>query len=334
MRRIFITCEPLAAQTKGGFPMAIKVFIDGQEGTTGLQLQARLSRHPNVALMLIEESLRRDVDERKRLINSADAVFLCLPDDAAKQAVALVDNPDTRIIDASTAHRVSAGWAYGLPELSDLHRSNIANAKRIANPGCHATGFAAAVYPLIALGIAGADYPFSCHSITGYSGGGKKMIAEYEAADRPAAFDSPRQYGLTLAHKHLPEMQGVCGLTSPPIFNPIVCDFYSGMAVSVPLNTALLKTKLSRAALERALSDYYANQPLLSVHGPAGNGFLAANELSASSALKLYVLGNDEQLTLVSVFDNLGKGASGAAVQNMNIAFGLDETTSLSGGLE
>ncbi len=312
--------------------MKVKVYIDGQEGTTGLQLQRRLAYHDEVELITIDESLRKDKAERTRLMNSADVVFLCLPDDAAKEAVTFVTNEKVLVIDASTAHRVTPGWEYGLPELSASHRANIAKSKRIANPGCYATGFLVAVYPLIALGIADKAYPFTCHGISGYSGGGKKMIAEYENSERPYQLDSPRQYGLALSHKHLPEMQQVAELDSPPIFNPIVCDFYSGMAVSIPLYTKMLNKKVKRAELQQILSDYYKGQKLISVHGMEGDGFLAANEIKNTCYLKLHVIGNDDMITLVSVLDNLGKGASGAAIQNLNIALGMDECTSLLGG--
>ncbi len=309
--------------------MKVTVYIDGQEGTTGLQLQKRLMYHDAVEIISIEESLRKDTQERTRLLNMADVVFLCLPDDAAKEAATYVTNKNVIVIDASTAHRVAQGWDYGFAELSAQHRANIAKSKRIANPGCHATGFLALAYPLITLGIIDKDYPLTCHSITGYSGGGKKMIAEYENPQRPYQLDSPRQYGLTLNHKHLPEMQKIAGLDTPPIFNPIVCDFYSGMAVSVPLYAKMLKKRASRSELQHLLDEYYKGQPLISVHGMEGDGFLAANEIKNTCYLKIHVIGNDEQMTLVSVFDNLGKGASGAAIQNMNIALGLDECTSL-----
>ena len=307
----------------------ISAYIDGQEGTTGLQIRQRLLSHPNVTLLEIDPELRKDTAERKKLLNQADVVFLCLPDAAAKEAVTLVENPEVRIIDASTAHRVAPDWAYGFSELSKGHRAAIAASKRIANPGCHATGFLAAVYPLVALGIAGKDYPFTCHSVTGYSGGGKKMIAQYEQAQRDAALDSPRQYGLNQNHKHLPEMQHVPGLLYPPVFNPIVADFYSGMVVSVPITSRLLARCLSRSELQEALCQYYASSPLISVIDVPEDGFMPGNAMSKLPGLQLYVLGNDSQMTLVSVFDNLDKGASGAAVQNMNIAFGLDETISL-----
>ena len=233
------------------------VYIDGQAGTTGLQLRHKLERHNAVELLLISEEKRKDEAERKRLMNSAEVVFLCLPDEAAREAVRLVENPNTCIIDASTAHRTHPDWAYGFPELSAAHREKIAQSKRIANPGCHATGFIAAVYPLVAMGIIGKDYPLTAHSLTGYSGGGKAMIAEYEAAERPFTFDSPRQYGLGQQHKHLPEMQHVTGIDAPPVFMPIVCDFYSGMATCVPLISSLFQKKISKAELLGMLAEYY-----------------------------------------------------------------------------
>lgn len=308
--------------------MPYKVYIDGQAGTTGLQLQEKLSHHGGVELLLIAEEKRKDEAERKRLMNLADVVFLCLPDAAAKEAVKLVENPNTCIIDASTAHRTAEGWTYGFPELSPSHREAIIQSKRIANPGCHATGFIAAAYPLVHLGIVAPDYPFTAHSLTGYSGGGKSMIAEYEAEERSYQFDSPRQYGLSQMHKHLPEMQHVTGITQPPVFMPIVCDFYSGMATCIPLHTNLFQKKVTKAELAAMLQDYYKGHPLISVED-TDVGFLAANEIRNTNKLKLYIEGNDERMTLISVFDNLGKGASGAAVQNMNLVLGLPETTGL-----
>ena len=312
--------------------MKPKVFIDGAEGTTGLQLRTRLSAHKEIELIEIREDLRKDPLERKKLINQSDVTFLCLPDSAAKEAVGLIENPKVIIIDASTAHRTAEGWAYGFPELSEGHRAAIAAGKRIANPGCHATGFIAAVYPLISLKIAPKSYPFVCHSITGYSGGGKKMIAQYENENRPNEFNSPRQYGLSLSHKHLPEMRAVTGIDRPPIFNPIVADFYSGMAVSVPIYTSLLERKLTLEGLYNELSEFYKNSALISVRLAPESGFLPANRVEKTCKLELYVMGNDEQITLCSVFDNLGKGASGAAVQNMNIALGIPETAYLEEG--
>ena len=305
-----------------------KVYIDGQVGTTGLQLRQKLQNHKEVEILLISEELRKDEAERKRLMNEADVVFLCLPDDAAKEAVKLVENPNTCVIDASTAHRVAPDWTYGFPELSPKHRENIKNSKRIANPGCHATGFIAAVYPLVEMGIIGTDYPLTAHSLTGYSGGGKAMIADYNDENRPVGFDSPRQYGLSQKHKHLPEMQHVTGIDAPPVFCPIVADYYSGMATCIPLISSLFKKKVTKDELLAMLTDYYKDAKLISV-GTEETNFLASNPLSDTNQLKLFVEGNDERMTLISVFDNLGKGASGAAVQNMNIVLGLDETTGL-----
>ncbi len=312
--------------------MSFKVFIDGAEGTTGLQLRTRLSAHGEVKLLEIDPELRKDPGERARLINQSDVTFLCLPDAAAVEAVGLCTNPETIIIDASTAHRTAEGWAYGFAELSKAHREAISKGKRIANPGCHATGFIAAVYPLVSRGIAPKNYPFTCHSITGYSGGGKKMIAQYEDENRAPEFGSPRQYGLGLKHKHLPEMQKITGIAEPPVFNPIVCDFYSGMAVSVPIYTSLLSRSISLDGVLNELSEHYFGSELISVHPAPESGFLPANEVSKTCRLKIYVSGNDRQMTITSVFDNLGKGASGAAVQNMNIAVGLPDTAYLEEG--
>lgn len=308
--------------------MKHKVYIDGQAGTTGLQLRHKLENHKEIALLLISEELRKNEAERKRLMNEAEVVFLCLPDEAAKEAVKLVENPNTCIIDASTAHRTHPDWTYGFPELSAVHREKIRQSKRIANPGCHATGFIAAVYPLITMGIIGKDYPLTAHSLTGYSGGGKAMIADYEAEDRPFLFDSPRQYGLNQQHKHLPEMQHVTGIAAPPVFCPIVGDYYSGMATCIPLISSLFQTKVTKDTLLEMLKNYYKDAALISV-GQEETNFLAANPLRDTNKLTLFLEGNDERMTLISVFDNLGKGASGAAVQNMNIALGLDETTGL-----
>lgn len=307
----------------------IKVFIDGQAGTTGLQLKKKLTSHPYVELLEIEESKRKDEAERSRLMNSADVVFLCLPDAAAIEAVKLVNNPDTVIIDASTAHRVNNGWDYGFSELSDKHRSDIASSKRIANPGCHATGFISIIYPLIATGVMSPDYPVTAHSITGYSGGGNKMIGEYEDENRFYELKSPRQYGLTQMHKHLPEMVKITGLFNEPVFNPIVSDFYCGMAVSVPLHTSLLKKKLSLYEMKELFVRYYSGSTFISVHSGPENGFLPATGLEGTNNLRIYICGNDERMTLTAVFDNLGKGASSAAIQNMNIAMGFDEATAL-----
>ena len=304
--------------------MAIKVFIDGREGTTGLKIEERLSGRNDIVLLEIDEKLRKNKAERKRLINMSDVTFLCLPDDAARESVSLCENENTIIIDASTAHRTSPEFTYGFPELSDMQREKIRKSKRIAVPGCHASGFIALVYPLVKEGIISPDYPITCHSVTGYSGGGKKMIAEYEDAERDEGLDSPRQYALTQNHKHLPEMTKICGLTYEPHFSPIVSDYFSGMVVTVPLFARLLNKKMTCKELFLFYREYYKNQKFLSVDEDESS-FINANYLSGSNKMQILVKGNNERILLISRFDNLGKGASGAAVQCMNIALGLDE---------
>ena len=305
------------------------VYIDGKEGTTGLQIYDRIGARDDITLLLIDEDKRKDPAERQKLMNAADLVFLCLPDAAAREAVTLVTNPATRIIDASTAHRTSPGWDYGFAELSPQHRAAIQASRRVANPGCHASGFIAIVYPLVACGLLPPDALLSCHSITGYSGGGKKMIAQYEAPDRPAELDSPRQYGLSQTHKHLPEMQKICGLAHAPIFNPIVADFYKGMAVSVPLHSAWVGGR-SAEKVRQALAAHYEGQALVHVAPEVVcDGMLASNPLAGTNEMELCVCGNAERMTVVARFDNLGKGASGAAVQNMNLMLGFAEKAGL-----
>lgn len=304
------------------------VFIDGREGTTGLQIYDRLMSRRDIRLLSIPEELRKDTEARKERIDRADIVFLCLPDAAAKEAVSLCQNPNTKIIDASTAHRTAEGWAYGFPELSCDFRSAVAKGKRIANPGCHASGFISLVYPLVKEGLVSPDYPFVAHSVTGYSGGGKKMIASYEEPERDKELDSPRQYGLTLSHKHLPEMTKICALSHAPVFNPIVADYYCGMCVTVPLYAELMKVKLTPQKLADFYRGFYAGAKFISVDD-APHSFLGANHLAGSNRMEIFIGGNAEQLLLCSRFDNLGKGASGAAVQNMNIALGFDEETGL-----
>ena len=306
----------------------VNVFIDGKEGTTGLKIFERLGGRNDLNIIALPEELRKDSAARKECINAADVVFLCLPDAAAIEAVSLCENPHVKIIDASTAHRTSPEWAYGFPELSAKHRERVAQGNRVAVPGCHASGFISLVYPLIAGGIVSADYPFVCHSVTGYSGGGKKMIAEYESAQRSPELDSPRQYGLTQKHKHLPEMQKICGLEYAPVFNPIVSDYYSGMCVTVPLHARLMRKKMGIDALKRYYAEYYASHNFIKVAQESKN-YLPANPLVGTNNMEIYIDGNDERIVLASVFDNLGKGASGAAVQCMNIMLGLDERTSL-----
>lgn len=306
----------------------IKVFIDGGAGTTGLRIVERMQAREDVTLITLDEAHRKDPASRKEAIHAADAVFLCLPDDAAKEAAQLAEGAKAVVIDASTAHRTAEGWAYGFPELSPAHRAAIASSKRIANPGCYASGFISLVYPLIAHGIAAKDYPFVCHAVSGYTGAGKKGIAQYEAEERDRSLDSPRLYALGLHHKHLPEMQKVCALSHPPVFTPYICDFPCGMTVHVPLYRSLLQKKLTVGEMEELFREHYAGCRFVKV-AKEESGFLAANTLEGTNLLEVFVNGNDEQLLLSARLDNLGKGASGAAVQNMNIALGLDEGLSL-----
>ena len=305
-----------------------KVFIDGSAGTTGLRIREMLERRTDVSLIALPESLRKDADARKEAINASDVTFLCLPDDAAREAVTLVENPHTVVIDASTAHRTAEGWAYGFPELSAEHRAAIAHGKRIANPGCYASGFIALVYPLVKAGVVAPDYPFVCHAVSGYSGAGKKGIAEYEAENRSPLLDTPRLYALTLSHKHLPEMRAVCGLTRTPVFNPYICDYECGMTVNVPLFSDLLNKRMGAADVKKLLAEHYAGSAFLSV-GEEESGYISANTLNHTNRMQLLVNGNEEWILLTARFDNLGKGASGAAIQNMNVALGLDERISL-----
>ncbi|MEG2454835.1 MAG: N-acetyl-gamma-glutamyl-phosphate reductase [Oscillospiraceae bacterium] len=310
--------------------MKPKIYIDGQAGTTGLQIYERLGARSDVELLLIDPVKRKDLTERTALLNEADLVFLCLPDDAAKKTVPLVTNPATKIIDASTAHRVLPGWVYGYPELLRGQREKIADAKRVANPGCHATGFLSAVAPLVAMRILPADYPLCCYSLTGYSGGGKQMIAEYEAPERAPELESPNLYALSLQHKHLPEMQRIAGLEQSPAFLPIVCDVYSGMATTVLLHNRYLKGQPTAEELCYMLSAYYNGEAAVTVAPFGGTApRLAAGTLGGSDRLELVVSGNSDQTMITARFDNLGKGASGAAVQNMNLMLGLPETAGL-----
>lgn len=306
----------------------VNVFIDGKEGTTGLKIFERLGKRQDVRLKILPEELRKDKDARKECIDASDIVFLCLPDAAAVESVSLCGNDRVKFIDASTAHRTDPAWAYGFPELSKAFREKIEKSKRVAVPGCHASGFISLVYPLIAGGLVSPDYPFVCHSVTGYSGGGKKMIAEYESEGRAAEYDSPRQYALTQKHKHLPEMTAVCGLSDAPIFNPIVADYYSGMCVSVPLHARLMRKRMNAEQLKDYFAEYYSASHFVAV-AKESKSFLPANTLVGTNRMELYIDGNEDRILLTSVFDNLGKGASGAAVQCMNIMLGLDERKSL-----
>lgn len=310
--------------------MKTKVYIDGQSGTTGLQIYDRIGQREDLELLRIPEELRHDPDERKKYLNSADIVFLCLPDEGAREAVSFIENPNVRVIDASTAHRTNPDWTYGYPELSKAQREAIRTSKRVANPGCHATGFISTTAPLVAMGVIPKDYPMSCYSLTGYSGGGKKMIAEYEAEGRSELLDAPGIYGLNLHHKHLPEMQTVTGLAYPPVFMPVVDDYYKGMATTIMLQNRLLPGQPSAEDICAKLADYYRDEHFVSVV-PFGenDSKLYANKLAGTNRLEIVVCGHEEQTTVTALFDNLGKGASGAAVQNMNIMLELPEETGL-----
>ena len=301
-----------------------KVFIDGYAGTTGLKIYERLSSRKDIQLLTLTEETRKDLSARSDALNSADIAFLCLPDDAAKESVSLVQNPNTAIIDTSTAHRVNPEWVYGLPELKG-QREKIAASKRVANPGCHATGFIVLIAPLVQAGIVKADEVLSCFSLTGYSGGGKKMIAQYEAEGRDILLDAPRQYGLTQSHKHLPEMAKVCGLKNAPVFCPVVADYFAGMEVTVGLYGVSVK------ALKECYREYFGQGVVKFTNGDtfSEGGFISAGAFAGRDDLEISVYGNDERALVVSRFDNLGKGASGAAIQNMNILLGVDETEGL-----
>ena len=303
-----------------------KVFIDGSAGTTGIRIEDRLSARTDIQLIRLPEELRKDPDARKDALHSADIAFLCLPDAAAIEAVALAEGSKVKIIDTSTAHRTNPAWAYGFPELSG-QREKIKNSSRIANPGCHASGFVALVAPLVKSGILPKDVALTCFSLTGYSGGGKKMIAEYEAAERSPLLKGPRQYALTQQHKHLKEMIALCGIESAPIFCPIVGDFYSGMEVTVPLFAKDIKGGIDDI---RALyAHYYQNGLVHYSDDPDPDGMLSAAAFSGRDDMQVSVHGNEDRIILTARFDNLGKGASGAAIQNMNILLGIDETTGL-----
>ena len=307
-----------------------KVFIDGSSGTTGLQIRQRLAAREDLTLLALPETHRKDPAARAEMMNSADVVFLCLPDAAAVEAAGFVVDPQTCVIDTSTAHRVDPDWVYGFPELG--RSAQIAEAKRIANPGCHATGFISIVYPLVKTGLLDPDALLSCFSLTGYSGGGKSMIADYEAPGRDALLDSPGVYALGQTHKHLPEMKAVCGLTHMPVFCPVVDDYYKGMATTVPLHLPALSGVNGIEQLRRALGDFYAGQALVRVADRQEceeAGKLYGNAMTGKDSLVLFVEGNDERCTVTALFDNLGKGASGAAIQNMNLALGVDPAAGL-----
>ena len=301
-----------------------KVFIDGSAGTTGLRIYERLSARKDIRLLTLPEELRKDADARREKLNAADIVFLCLPDAAAIEAVSMIENTSVKVIDTSTAHRTADGWEYGFPELNDRKQA-IAGSKRISNPGCHASGFISLVEPLIRSKLIANDVRLTCFSITGYTGGGKKMIAEYEN-EKPALYDAPRQYALSQTHKHLPEMRAQCGLKTDPIFCPIVADFPCGMEVTVPL----FREDVAGSAedIKQCYKDYYSGGLVRYVEDDE-NGFLSASSYAGRDCMGISVYGNGDRILLVSRFDNLGKGASGAAIQNMNILLGEEESKGL-----
>lgn len=299
-----------------------KVFIDGSAGTTGLRIVERLSKRDDIELIKLSEELRKDSDARCKALNSADIAFLCLPDAASIEAVSMIDNPDTVVLDTSTAHRTNPEWAYGFAELSKEHYEKIASSKRIAVPGCHASGFIALTYPLVEKGIISKEVLLTCNSITGYSGGGKKMIAEYEGNERCNLFGAPRQYGISQSHKHLPEMTVVTGIKNKPIFSPIVADFYSGMEVTVPIFKSQLEKSYTLEDIKAVYKEKYNSDIVFFKDGADEAGFLSANAMCGKDSMEISVYGNEERIILVARYDNLGKGASGAALECMNISMG------------
>ncbi len=314
-----------------------KIFVDGDQGTTGLVINERLSKYDNIEILKIDPSKRKDMEEKKKFLNEADIVFLCLPDEAAKESAALIENDRTKVIDASTAHRTNPDWAYGMPELSADHRLAIQQAKRVANPGCHATAVALSVYPLVKQGVIEADYPLTIHSLTGYSGGGKGLIAKYEDPTENNHYHcGPRHYALGMNHKHQPEMMYQCGLKDVPFFTPIVGNFYKGLVASIPLKTTLMKKPMAGMVLQQFYADYYKDSYFVRVHPYGSDEYLfdGAFDVSGSNDTNfadIFVFSNDDDgnIMVMCRIDNLGKGASGAAIQNMNIMLGLDEWTNL-----
>ena len=310
--------------------MSYKIFIDGKEGTTGLKIFERFANRTDLEILTIDEEKRKDPVEKAKLINASDYTFLCLPDAAAVESAQLCTNPKTVIIDASTAHRVNPAWAYGFPELDKSFREKIQNSNRIANPGCYASGSIAILFPLVKSGIMQKDYPVCIHAVSGYSGAGKKAIAMYEAADRNPELDSPRLYALTQAHKHLPEIKIISGLDFEPVFNPYVCDYYQGMTVTVGLHARLLAKKVTAHDVWEMFAKHYEGSRFVQVAGFMGEGvlpeqFIPANSVNRTNNMQVFVYGNDDRICITTRFDNLGKGASGAAIQCMNIRMGLDE---------
>ena len=306
-----------------------KVFIDGSAGTTGLRIRERLAGRTDIELITLTEELRKDDAARREALNSADIAFLCLPDAAAKEAVTMIENENVIVIDTSTAHRTLEGWAYGFPELSKDHEEKIRAAKRIAVPGCHASGFIALVYPLVKAGVLPADALLTCHSLTGYSGGGKNMIADYQSPERDSLLGAPRQYAIGQEHKHLKEMKAVTGIDNAPLFSPIVADFYSGMEVTVPIFASMLCEGFGIEDIKKIYADAYNTDIVKYEDSVDNNGFISAAALSGKDTMKITVCGNDERIILVALYDNLGKGASGAALECLNIVLGQNKTQGL-----
>ncbi len=310
-----------------------KVFIDGSEGTTGLRIFERFEGRDDIEILKIPSEFRKDSDEIKKYINASDITFLCLPDAAAREAAAMVENESTIIIDTSTAHRTEEGWAYGYPELSPQHREAIQNGKRIAVPGCYATGFITVAYPMVAKEMLPKDYPVAAFAMSGYSGAGKKTIAVYEADERDSELDAPREYALTQNHKHLKEMQKITGLTRVPLFSPLICDYYSGMVVTLQFYANMLNGNPTPEKVHELFAAYYEGEQFIKVmpfgKETAYNGFLSGNACSGWDGIELYVTGNDDRILVSTRFDNLGKGASGAAVQCLNILLGCEENKGL-----
>ncbi len=306
-----------------------KIFIDGSAGTTGLRIAERLESRKDIEIIKLSEENRKDLNARREALNSADIAFLCLPDAAAIEAVSLIDNDNTVVIDTSTAHRTNPCWAYGFPELSADFFAKIKNSKRIANPGCHASGFIALIYPLVEKGIISKDLLLSCFSLTGYSGGGKKMIAEYESMEMDPLLQAPRQYGIAQSHKHLPEMKEITGIEKEPAFIPVVADFYSGMEVTIPLFKSQLKGGFSAEDIKAAYKEKYQGPVVSFKEDFAEEGFVSANKLEGLDSMEISVSGNSDRILLIARYDNLGKGASGSAVQCMNIVLGADITEGL-----
>jgi N-acetyl-gamma-glutamyl-phosphate reductase len=312
-----------------GAEMKYKIFVDGQEGTTGLKIHDYLSKIPNIEVIKIESENRKDYEARRALINEADVVFLCLPDSASRDSVSMISNNKTKVIDASTAFRTNQEWTYGLPELHKNQRNKIKNSYRVSVPGCHATGFILAIHPLVDEGVIPRDYPTSCYSLTGYSGGGKRLISEYQNSNREQLF-APRQYALNLTHKHLPEMQLYSGLNSAPLFTPIVGNYYQGDAVTIPLFPRMFIKSVTARDIQELLASYYKDEHFIRVipydsEAYLEDGFFNLTQCNNTNCLDIFVFGHKDQILLVSRFDNLGKGASGAAIQNMNIMLGFDE---------